>query len=69
MLRINDIAIPLDYDENELISLVSKEIRCKPSDISEIKLVRKSVDARKKDNVHFKVSVEISVNNENKKLK
>ncbi len=69
MLRINDITLPLDYNEKTLPLLVAKEIGCNTSDISEIKLVKRSVDARKKNNVHFKAAVEISVKNEQKILK
>ena len=69
MIRINDIAIPLDYNEDTLTMLTAKEIGCKAAEISEIKLVKRSVDARKKNNVHFKVSVEASVKNEHRILK
>ncbi len=69
MIRINDIALPLEYNDDILIKLTASEINCRPSDISEIKLVKRSVDARKKNNVHFKASVEISVKNEQKILK
>lgn len=69
MLRINDITLPLDYDEKSIIHAVSKAIGCRPSDISGIKLVKRSVDARKKSNVHFKASVEFNIPNEQKILK
>jgi len=69
MVRINDITLPLDYNDDILIKLAAREAGCKPSDIKEIKLVKRSVDARKKTNVHFKASVEISVPNEEKILK
>lgn len=69
MIRINDISLPLGYDDNMLLKLTAEEIGCKSSDIKEIKLVKRSVDARKKSNVHFKAAVEISVPNEQKLLR
>lgn len=69
MIRINDITLPLDYDNDILKKITAREISCKPSDIKEIKLVKRSVDARKKTNVHFKASVEIAVPNEERILK
>lgn len=69
MIRINDIALPLGYDDEILLKLTAEEIGYKPSDIKEIKLVKRSVDARKKNNVHFKASVEITASNEQKILK
>ncbi|MBQ8614055.1 MAG: hypothetical protein IJ416_07560 [Ruminiclostridium sp.] len=69
MIRINDISLPLDYDESTLITLAAKAAGCRPSDIKGLKLVKRSVDARKKNNVHFGASVEFSAANEAKILK
>ena len=69
MIRINDITLPLEYDDETLLRVTAKEIRCNPDDISSLKMVKRSVDARKKTNVHFKASVEISVKNEQRILK
>ncbi len=69
MIRINDISLPLDYNDDILFKLTAREINCKPADIKDIKLVKRSVDARKKNNVHFKASVEISIANEHKVLR
>lgn len=68
MIRINDIYLPLDYDEKELIKRTAAEIRVKPSDISNIKLSKLSVDARKKHDVHFTASVSADVKNEKRIL-
>lgn len=64
MIRINDISLPLGYKDEDIIKYTAREINVKPSEIKGLKLVKRSVDARKKDNVHFKISVEISLNNE-----
>lgn len=64
MIRINDISLPLDYTEETLRQKAAREIRVKPADILDIRLVRRSVDARRKSDVHFTASVEASVRNE-----
>lgn len=64
MIRINDIELPLDFTEEMLAEKAAKAIGLKPSDISGVRLARKSVDARKKNNVHFTVSVIAEVKNE-----
>ena len=69
MIRINDIYMPLDYTEEMLLRKAANEIKVKPSDINKIRLVRKSVDARHKNDVHFTVSAELSVKNEQAVLK
>ncbi len=69
MIRINDISLPLDYNDNKLKELTAKTAGCKPEEISEIRLVKRSVDARKKNDIHFTASVEIKTKSEEKILK
>ncbi len=47
------ISIPLGTDVSEATSLVARAHRLETRDIDSCTLYRKSVDARKKDNVHF----------------
>lgn len=64
MIKISNISAPLDYDDSWLLSYVSKTLKTKSSDIESISLYRKSVDARKKENVHFCLTLIISIKNE-----
>ncbi len=57
MLLISNINVPLDTDFSDLSAVVAKELKISESLVKYAKLYRKSVDARKKDNVHFCVSV------------
>ncbi len=59
MIRLNDISLPLDYNEKILKDNTAKFAGCSTNDITDVRLVKRSVDARKKDNVHFIASVEI----------
>ncbi len=61
MIRINGISLPLDYDENTLLRAAAKALKVKTTDIRCVSVFRKSVDARKKNNVHFEVSVDAAV--------
>ena len=67
MIRINNIKVPLDFDFDNLKSFISKKFCI--NNLKDVKLSKKSVDARKKSDVHFIVSVDISAENENKLLK
>lgn len=69
MIRISDINLPLDYNDDILKAAVCRITGCKPTEISEIRLVKRSVDARKKDNVHFTASVEVKASSEGKILR
>ena len=61
MLRISEIILPLGADEQELIRRAALRLKVKPSDISRIQLVKKSVDARKKSDVHFICTVDAAL--------
>lgn len=69
MIRLNDISIPLDYNEKILKKQAAKTAGCSTEEIDKIRLVKRSVDARKKDNVHFIVSVEFETKKEKEILK
>ena len=64
MIRINDIYMPLGFTDDMLKNRAAKAIGVKPDDISELRLAKKSVAARKKNDVHFTVSAELNIPNE-----
>lgn len=66
MLIINNLKLSLDTDFENLKPTVEKLLKCK---LEEVKLYRKSVDARRKNDVHFCCSVLVSGDNEQKILK
>lgn len=61
MIKITDIALPLDADMEELKRLAASRLSLSPTEIEEMSLLRKSVDARKKQDVHFNVSVGVTL--------
>ncbi|MBQ2487431.1 MAG: hypothetical protein II517_03745 [Ruminococcus sp.] len=70
MIRINNVKIPLDYDRETLLKAAAKELRVEPKAIRSVSLFRRSVDARKKEQLHFicTLDAEVAVN-ENALLK
>ena len=66
MIRINNIKIYEDLDDNNLIDIVIKKFKINKTDILEWHIVKKSIDARKKDNVHYNYSIDLKLKNENK---
>ena len=68
MLLISDIHVSLNEDLNNLIPVVAKEVKLDEKLIQSARLYRKSVDARKKDNVHFCISVLADFNVDNGKI-
>ncbi len=53
MLKISQLALGLDAPEDELPELAAKKLRITPEKIQSWRIAQKSVDARKKSDVHF----------------
>lgn len=68
MLRINQLKLPLAATTAEIKSAAAAKLRIKSEEISELIIVKRSVDARKKDNVHYSYCVDVSIKNEAKKV-
>ncbi len=64
MLRVNNIRVPLEFDFSELENFCIRKFRISPDNLISVRLVKKSVDARKKSDVHFIISVDIELKNE-----
>ena len=69
MLRLSNLALPLDYSESSLAAAVAKKCGLMPDQLLSCAVVRRSVDARKKDDVHFVLTVHFRVKNEAALLK
>lgn len=69
MLKITDIAAPIGFDEEKLRELIAKKIGCKATEIKKITLLRRAVDARKKQDIHYTVTAAAEVENEEKYLR
>ena len=56
---ISGLKLPVDYMDEDLVKKAAKELGVAPEDVSEIRLLKRSVDARKKSDVHFVASVKV----------
>ncbi len=64
MIRLNEVALALDYDEQSLKKAAAKKLNIPVSDIQSVSLYKRSVDARKKDNVHFTAALDVKADHE-----
>lgn len=70
MIRINNVHIPLDYSDEIIRIKSAKELRINKNAIKSVSIFRRSVDARKKDNIYFLCSIDVELNiNEESVLK
>ena len=54
---INEVKLPLNGDENSFIPAAAKKISIDEKRISHLRVLRQSIDARKKTDVHFKYTL------------
>ena len=54
MIRIRDISLPPEHDNNQLIFEAAKLLKISGSKIRELSIFRRSIDARKKPDVRYK---------------
>ena len=58
MIELKDVSLPLDGD---LKTACAKKLRLPVSQLEDAVLLRRSVDARKKNDVHFTVTAAVSL--------
>ena len=67
MIRIRQIKVNILKDtKEELIKQISKKINIDKNDILDYKISKKSIDARKKENIYYVYEVDINIKNEEK---
>ena len=70
MIKVRNINIPVDNDSYELVlKKVCKKLKIEDNKIKNIKINKKSIDARNKKNVHYVYELYVSLDNEQKVLK
>ena len=65
MIRINNIKIRKNLLEHEIYEYVLKKYKLNKDEIIKWNISKKSIDARKKDDVHYTYSIDLKVKNEN----
>ncbi len=63
MIRLHNIKLPLDYSNKTLIQLAGKKLGVQQGQIVRCEISKKSVDARKKNDVCFVASIDVALKN------
>ena len=69
MIKINSLYIPLRHDESAIKAAIAKAIGQSVGNIGNMIILKKSLDARKKSDIHYVVTAAAEVKNENAVLK
>lgn len=69
MIRINQIKLPLNYTEEMLYNKICRMLKTDKSAILSVEIIKKSIDARKKPDIFYSISVEITAKKEEQLVK
>lgn len=69
MFRINNIKIRKNLTNNELLEFILNKFHINKNDIITWHISKKSIDARKKDDVHYSYCIDLDLKNEHKYTK
>lgn len=64
MIRINQLKLPVDHTEEALWAKAAKTLKIPVKDIRSIQIIKQSVDARKKEEIHFTYSIDVETTKE-----
>ena len=68
MILIRNLALAPGRSFEELIPAAAAKLRIRPADIGAVKIVRRSLDARRRDDIHFTISAAFSVRGDEAKI-
>ncbi|MEG1536571.1 MAG: FAD-dependent monooxygenase, partial [Clostridia bacterium] len=68
MIKVNEIKLPICYSDGDVVNALSYTLRVRPSDITHFEVVKRSIDSRKKDDIHYTLSIAVDIKEEGKFL-
>ena len=68
MIRVSELKLPVTGNQKALEKKLAKALRVPVEEIKAYRIFKRSLDARKKDNIHYAYVVDVEVKNENKIL-
>lgn len=66
MIKITNIKIKADLSDDELFEKIYKKYKINKNDVTERRIIKKSIDARNKADIFYNYSIELECKNENK---
>jgi len=68
MIRINQIKLNIHHTDKELEDKIVKTLKIKPKELKTYYIVKRSLDARKKDDISYSYTVQADIENEDRVL-
>lgn len=64
MIRVSELKLPIEGDQKALEKKLAKTLRVPVEEIKAYRIFKRSLDARKKENIHYAYVVDVEVKNE-----
>lgn len=61
MIRLSQVKVPLQHRDDDIRKKCAKLLRIAPADIEAMRIVKKSIDARKKQEISYVYTVDVKV--------
>ena len=61
MIRLSNLRLPIGYTDAFLMKTCARELRIDPAAVSSVSLYRRSIDARRKDDIHYTASIDVTL--------
>ena len=62
MIRLSNVKLPLGYSDEDIARACARELRVPVQAVATASLYRRSVDARRKDDIHYVTAVDVTLN-------
>ena len=69
MIKLQNLSLPLNYTKETIKTAAAKRLACRSDEVKTVKLLKLSLDARKKSDIHYVAAVAAEVPNEQAILK
>ena len=66
MIRLSQVKVPIRHTKETVIQTVAKQLRVTPSDIASVQYKKRSIDARKKEEICYIYAVDVTLQNPKK---
>jgi uncharacterized FAD-dependent dehydrogenase len=64
MIRLRDVTLPFDHKPDALVARILKRLKISGQELHDFRIIRKSIDARRKNNIVAVYTIDVQVKNE-----
>jgi len=68
MIRISGLSLSVHHDQQAMMKKIASKLHIKPAQLGKIEIVRRSIDARKKQDILYNYTLDVEVEGENQVL-